>query len=65
MFFRLKHRCQDASRLLLEQADHALPRHQRWLLRIHLWLCARCRQFERQNATLDAALKQWRAQQQT
>jgi len=53
--------CRQASRLLSDQQeleqDQALALRQRAGLRLHLWLCAECRRFERQLGALRRALR--------
>jgi predicted anti-sigma-YlaC factor YlaD len=50
--------CKDASHLLSERLERKLSRRERWSLRLHLWICANCRRFERHLALLRRALRQ-------
>jgi hypothetical protein len=49
--------CKDASHLISQRLERPLPFRQRWGLRMHLWLCASCRQFERQMDLMRLALR--------
>lgn len=49
--------CKDASHLISERLERPLGVRERWGLRLHLWLCANCRRFERQMALLRQALR--------
>jgi len=53
--------CKQASRLLSDRlvADGAMVMGigQRLSLRLHLWMCAECRRFERQSSALQRALR--------
>ncbi len=40
--------CKKAARLLSEQLDHPLPLYKRFLLKMHLVMCANCVCFNRQ-----------------
>ena len=37
--------CREASRLISEEQERELSRHERWALKIHTWLCGACRRF--------------------
>lgn len=50
--------CKQASRLLSDQQEHRLALGARIRLRLHLWICAECRRFERQLGALRRALRQ-------
>ncbi|MDD5036779.1 MAG: hypothetical protein PHE55_18780 [Methylococcaceae bacterium] len=50
--------CKEASRLLSQSMDHALPRMKRLELRIHVWLCSACSNFEKQLLFLKRAARQ-------
>lgn len=50
--------CKDASHLISERLERPLGAREHWGLRLHLWLCANCRRFERQMALLRQALRQ-------
>jgi len=49
--------CKDASRLISEGQERQLRLRERWDLRLHLWICANCRRFERQIHLLRRALR--------
>jgi hypothetical protein len=49
--------CKDASHLISERLERPLGVRERWALRLHLWLCANCRRFERQMTLLRQALR--------
>jgi len=49
--------CKDASRLISEGQERHLRLGERWGLRLHLWICANCRRFERQIHLLRRALR--------
>jgi hypothetical protein len=49
--------CKDASRLISEGQERQLRLRERWGLRLHLWICANCRRFERQIHLLRRALR--------
>ena len=48
--------CKDASHLISGRQERPMGLRERWELRMHLWLCANCRRFERQVALLRKAL---------
>jgi Putative zinc-finger len=52
--------CKDASRLVSRREDAPLSAWQRWVLRLHLSVCAACTRFERQIAFLHAAMQRYR-----
>lgn len=56
--------CKDASHLLSEGQERPLGLHERWALRLHLWMCVSCRRFEQQLALMRSAMRllRWRAQ---
>lgn len=58
--YPLRRTCKEASALLIAREDRALPRLERWALRLHLALCDACPRFERQLLTLRHAMGQWR-----
>jgi hypothetical protein len=58
--YPLRRTCKEASALLIAREDRALPRVERWALRLHLALCGACPRFERQLLTLRNAMGQWR-----
>jgi hypothetical protein len=49
--------CKEASRLMSQRQERPLGLRARWGLRLHLWVCANCRRFERQLAFLRQALR--------
>ncbi len=49
--------CKDASRLVSEHQERPLGFRERLGLRLHLWMCANCRRFERQIHLLRRALR--------
>lgn len=49
--------CKEASHLLSEHQERPLGLRERWQLRLHLWICANCRRFERQLALLRQGLR--------
>ena len=51
--------CKDASRLVSEAEDRPLGLRERLGLRLHLWICANCRRYERQIRFLRKALRAW------
>lgn len=51
--------CKDASGLVSEAQDRPLGVRERWSLRLHLWMCANCRRYERQIRFLRKALRAW------
>lgn len=40
--------CKEASRLLSQSMDQPLPRLKRMELRLHVWMCSACSNFEKQ-----------------
>lgn len=54
--------CKDASRLVSEGQERKLGFRERLGLRLHLWMCAQCRRFERQIQLLRRALQRMAAQ---
>lgn len=50
--------CKDASRLVSHSQERPLSFRERWGLRIHLWMCANCRRFERQIGLMRRLLRQ-------
>ncbi len=50
--------CKDASHLVSQSQDRPLSFRERWGLRIHLWMCANCRRFERQIGLMRRLLRQ-------
>ncbi|MFA5082746.1 MAG: hypothetical protein WC474_09395 [Hydrogenophilaceae bacterium] len=49
--------CKDASHLISERQERPLGLRERLGLRLHLWLCDGCRNFERQLALMRQALR--------
>lgn len=54
--------CKDASRLVSEGQERKLGLRERLGLRLHLWMCAQCRRFERQIQLLRRALRRMASQ---
>ena len=52
--------CQQASRLLSQRQEEALPFGKRVRLRLHLMYCDACTNVSRQFETLRLALQRWR-----
>lgn len=50
--------CKDASRLISESQERLLGFRERWGLRLHLWMCDACRNFQRQVALMRKALRE-------
>jgi predicted anti-sigma-YlaC factor YlaD len=50
--------CKDVSHLISERQERPLGFRERWGLRIHLWMCAYCRAFERQIAVLSRIMRE-------
>jgi predicted anti-sigma-YlaC factor YlaD len=53
--------CKEASRLLSQELDGALPIHRRWVLRLHLLWCEACRRYNRQTRFLHQAMRRYRS----
>ena len=49
--------CKEASRLVSEGQERKLALRERLGLRLHLWMCARCRRFEQQIRLLRRSLR--------
>lgn len=49
--------CKDASRLLSQSMDQPLPPLKRMELRVHVWLCSACANFEKQLVFLRKAAR--------
>jgi len=49
--------CKDASHLISVYQERPLGFRERWSLRMHLWVCANCRRFERQMILLRQAMR--------
>ncbi len=49
--------CKDVSRLVSEGQERSLRLRERLVLRLHLWMCVRCRRFERQLVLMRRALR--------
>ena len=49
--------CKEASHLVSESQERALGWRERWGLRLHLWMCISCAQFEGQIRLLRKALR--------
>lgn len=57
MKFRLMMTCREATQLCSEQHERPLTRRERWVLRVHLFLCHKCRKFVQQLSVMREALK--------
>lgn len=53
--------CKEASRLLSQAQERALPWHARFRLRLHLAACEACTRFSRQLQFMREALKRYSA----
>ena len=53
--------CKEASRLISQELDAALPIHRRWMLRLHLLWCQACRSYDRQARFLREAMRRYRS----
>jgi hypothetical protein len=52
--------CKDASRLVSRREEAPLSAWQRFVLRLHLAVCAACTRYEKQIAFLRDAMRQYR-----
>lgn len=50
--------CKEASHLVSQEQDRPLRFNERLGLRMHLWVCANCRRFERQIGLMRRLLRQ-------
>lgn len=50
--------CKEASHLVSQEQDRPLRFNERLGLRMHLWMCANCRRFERQIGLMRRLLRQ-------
>lgn len=57
---KLKHRCRDVTRLVLEGEERPLTLGERTLLQLHWAVCDRCTRFRRQVELMRGALERWR-----
>ena len=55
-----KHKCKDASLWMIRLQDEDLPLNIRLQLKVHLWMCKRCRSFEQQLKTIDLGMQTWK-----
>ena len=64
MLHRLTHlvSCKEASRLLSQRQDRALPLADRVKLALHLSVCVACSRFARQLAVMRKAIARYRSQ---
>jgi hypothetical protein len=58
---RLKLRCRDATRLLLEREERSLGPVERLALKAHLLVCTACTRFDGQVKFMRGAMARWRA----
>lgn len=56
--------CKEATRLISESLEHALPFHKRMALRFHLMMCRFCARFEKQIIFLREVFKRYGKQEQ-
>jgi hypothetical protein len=56
MKVRLLMTCREATQLCSEQHERSLTRRERWVLRVHLFLCHKCRKFAQQLSVMREAL---------
>ena len=57
---KLRHTCQEATRLLLQSQDRPLRPLEKAALRLHWLACERCRGFRTQQRLMRAALDRWK-----
>ncbi len=57
MKVRLMMTCREATQLCSDQHERTLTRRERWMLRVHLFLCHKCRKFAAQLAMMRDALQ--------
>jgi len=51
--------CKEASKIVSESMERPLSLHERWSLRLHLWMCGNCRRFSRQMHLLRKTMRSW------
>lgn len=51
--------CKEAAALISQSFDRRLRLHERWSLRLHLFVCEACTRFKRQAEFLHAAAKEY------
>jgi predicted nucleotidyltransferase len=52
--------CKESADLIVARADRALTRRERLALRLHLWMCRNCPEFERQMELIRRMLHKWK-----
>lgn len=57
---KIRMTCKQAAALLIAREDKALDVSDKVALRIHIWACKACPNFEKQILTMRQGLKQWR-----
>ncbi len=60
MAMKMMMSCKQAAALLVAREDRELVLRDRVGVRIHLWACKACPNFEKQLLTMRQGLKQWR-----
>jgi hypothetical protein len=58
---KIRQTCRDVTRLVLQGQDRTLPLGDRIAVRLHMWYCKACPNFERQVGTMRSAMQRWRA----
>ena len=53
--------CKDATRVVSQAQERALSALERWKLRMHLAVCAKCTRFEQQIRFMREALRRYRS----
>ncbi|MCA9261898.1 MAG: hypothetical protein KDA61_21920 [Planctomycetales bacterium] len=56
--------CEGAAHLLSDEQDRSLLRSERWALRMHLLVCAACRQYKKQVAVIGDAVRRLASQKE-
>ena len=56
---KLRHTCQEVTRLLLQSHERPLRPLQRATLQLHWLACQRCRHFKQQHTLMRQALGRW------
>lgn len=60
MAMKMMMSCKQAAALLVAREDRELALRDRLGVRIHLWACKACPNFEKQLLTMRQGMKQWR-----
>jgi hypothetical protein len=53
--------CKEATRVVSQAQERSLSAFERWKLRMHLAVCAKCTRFERQLRFIREALRRYRS----